>query len=155
MPVPSRPSLAVLALMVVISAAVPACTPIETAHGYVPSPAEMDALRLGSDTRQTVARAIGRPAIVGVLAGSDWFYIRSNYRQIGVGAPQETGRQIVALTFDDKDRLTGVQRFDLADGRVVPISRRVTDSGVRSVGLLDQLGRNLGRVNAEQMLAQP
>lgn len=155
MPAPSRALLPVLALMAGLAVVLPACSPIEKAHGYVPSPAEMEALTLGEDTRESVAGAIGRPAIVGVLPGSDWFYIRSDYRQIGVGAPRETARRIVALSFDDADRLSGVQEFDLADGRVIPISRRVTDSGVRSVGLLDQLGRNLGRVNAAQMLAQP
>lgn len=138
-----------------LAASLAACTPIETGHGYIPTAEELAALTPGSDTRATVAAAIGRPAMTGALDDESWFYVRSTYRQSGVAPPQEISREIVALSFDDAGRLANVERLGLEDARAVAITRRVTDSGVRSVGLVDQLGRNLGRISADQVLAQP
>lgn len=148
-------SVIALAMGALFAATLVGCTAIERSHGYVPSVDEVAALQLGIETRASVAAAIGRPATIGVLESSDWFYVRSAYSQTGVGAREETSRDVLALRFDDTGKLAAIERFGLEDGRLVPISRRVTETGVRSVGLLDQLGRSLGRVSAEQILTQP
>jgi len=51
------------------------------------------------------------------------------------------------LRFSDDDVLQNVERFGLEDGRVVPLSRRVTESTVQDVTFIRQLIRNFGQIN--------
>ena len=61
--------------------------------------------------------------------------------------PQEIDRQVVAVSFDANGVVANIERFGLERGRVVTLSRRVTDSGVTGVSLAGQLLGNLGNFN--------
>lgn len=130
-----------------------ACTPIVRNHGYVPPADELAQLQVGVDTREAVAEAVGRPSTSGVTEG-DWYYVASTRRTIGPFAPRETNREVVALTYDAQGRLANVERFGLEDGRVVALSRRVTDTNVRRPGFLRQLLTSVGRLQAGDLLAE-
>ncbi len=93
---------------------------------------------------------IGRPSSIGILADSGWYYVRSRYREGGVRGAHEVDREVVAISFDPGGRVTNVERFGLLEGRVVPLSRRVTDSNVQGISFLRQLFGNLGRFSADQ-----
>lgn len=121
-----------------------ACSPQMRYHGYAPSDADLAAIRIGTDTRQTVAERLGRPSMVGVLEGSDWFWVQSDWRHEHWRAPVETDRQVVAISFDNRDRVTNIQRFGLRDGEVVALSARVTDAGSRP-RVLTQVFRVFGQ----------
>ena len=99
-----------------------------------------------------MAFAVGRPSAIGVLTGSGWYYVGSRFRQIGIKAPQEIDRQVVAISFDDKGIVSNVERFGLQDGEVVTISRRVTSSNVKGVSFLRQLLGNIGNLGAGELL---
>ena len=53
----------------------------------------------------------------------------------------------MAISFDDTDAIANIERFGLEDGRIVPLSRRVTDSSVVENGFLRQLLGNIGNFN--------
>lgn len=134
-----------LSLAVALAAlALGACAPQMRYHGYAPSDESLSAIQVGRDTRETVAEQIGRPGMGGVLEGSDWFYVQSDWRHANWRAPVETDRQVVAISFDGRDRVSNIERFGLRDGEVVALSRRVTDSGTRP-GVLSQAFRVLGQ----------
>ena len=61
---------------------------------------------------------------------------------------------MVAIRFDGAGRVSNVERFGLERGRVVPLSRRVTDSNVEGVGLLRQLFGSLGQLSAEDLVGE-
>ncbi|MCB1399310.1 MAG: outer membrane protein assembly factor BamE, partial [Rhodobacteraceae bacterium] len=61
-------------------------------------------------------------------------------------------RQVVAVSFTEAGLVSNVERFGLQDGQVVVLSRRVTESNIRSLGLVRQLMGSLGRVSAGQLL---
>ena len=67
-------------------------------------------------------------------------------------APKEIKREVVAISFNDKGVVSNVERFGLAQGEVVPLSRRVTESNVKGIGFIRQLLGSIGRVNAGQIL---
>jgi outer membrane protein assembly factor BamE (lipoprotein component of BamABCDE complex) len=69
-------------------------------------------------------------------------------RTIGPAKPEVIEREVVAVSFDSAGRVANVERFGLEQGRVVPISRRVTSSSTANKGFLRQLLGNLGRFNA-------
>lgn len=129
-----------------------ACSPIYRNHGYAPTDAELSAVEVGRDTRETVAQAVGRPSANGVLGDGRWYYVQSRYRQGGVRAPQEIERQVVVITFAESGTVSNVERFGLDDGRVVALSRRVTESNIEGVTFIGQLLSNLGRISADNLI---
>lgn len=118
-------------LLIPVLAIAAACSPIVRFHGYAPSDEDLSQIVIGQDSRESVAQKVGQPGMGGVMEGSDWFYVQSDWRQRGWRAPEETDRQVVAISFDSRDRVSNIERFGLQDGQVVALSRRVTDSGPR------------------------
>jgi len=135
----------VLASMLV--AVMAACSPIMRYHGYAPSDEMLADVQIGQDTRETVTAKIGRPGIGGVMQGSGWFYVQSDWRVRNWRAPEEVDRQVVAISFDDRDRVTNIERFGLADGEVITLSRRVTAAGPQP-SIMSQVFRVLGNFSA-------
>ena len=132
--------LSVAALAVLISA----CSPVMRYNGYAPTPDQLEEIQIGQDTRETVAQKIGQPGIGGVMEGSGWFYVQSDWRQRNWRAAEEIDRQVVAVTFDQRDRVANIERFGLEDGEVITLSRRITDLGPQP-SVLSQVLRVLGR----------
>ncbi len=129
-----------------------ACSPIIRNHGYVPTDDELALIEVGIDTRETVAEKVGRPSASGLLNDVGWYYVQSRWKTRGARAPQEVDRQLVAITFTEEGTVSDVGRFGLADGQVITLSRRVTESNVRGAGLIRQLLGNLGGIRADQIV---
>lgn len=133
-------------------AALAGCSPVYRNHGYVPVEEDLATLSVGQSTRQDVATAVGRPSATGLLQGSGWYYVGSRWKHFGPFAPEEISREVVAISFAENDTVSNIERFGLADGRVVPLSRRVTTDNVGGMSVIAQLLGNLGRLNPGQML---
>ncbi|WP_240758038.1 outer membrane protein assembly factor BamE [Palleronia sediminis] len=131
-------------LAAVFLLAATACAPIFSNHGYVPPPEALNELQLGVTTKAEVGQAIGRPSASGILSESGWYYVQSRFRQYGYRREAEIDRQVVSIQFDPAGRVSNVSRFGLERGRVVPLSRRITDTGVQEIGFLRQLFGNVG-----------
>lgn len=128
------------------------CTPIYQNHGYVPTEEELSRIEVGKSSREEVSAVIGRPSSVGVLQGSGWFYVGSRWKHYGARAPQEIDRQVVAITFNEGGTVENVERFGLERGEVVVLSRRVTKSNIKGLGLIRELLGSFGRVSAGKLL---
>lgn len=133
------------------AAAIAACSAVYRNHGYIPSDAELARVEVGVSTRSDVAAEIGRPTSSGLLADSGWYYVGSRFKHLGARPPEEIDRQVVAITFTPEGVVENVERFGLEQGQIVPITRRVTESNVKGIGLLRQLFANFGRLNANQL----
>ncbi len=123
------------------------CSPTFTDHGYVPSEADLALVTIGVDTKESVAAVVGRPSSAGILADSGYYYVASRRRNLGIRQNEIVDREVVAISFDAGGRVSNVERFGLERGRVVPISRRVTETNVRGQGFLRQLFGNIGNFN--------
>jgi outer membrane protein assembly factor BamE (lipoprotein component of BamABCDE complex) len=130
-----------------------ACAPVVRNHGYVPSDQELAADEVGTDTRDSVAEKVGRPSVQGLLDDTAWFYVQSRWETRGARAAQEVDRQVLAISFNEAGTVANIERFGLERGKIVPLSRRVTESSVQGMGVLRQLLGNLGRLNAGQLLS--
>lgn len=142
--------LAVLAAALALAA----CTAQFRNHGYAPTDAELEAVQVGVSTRESVSEAVGRPAAGGLLTDSAWYYVESRWRHAGARAPEEVERQVLAISFDASGRVSNVERFGLEDGRVVPLSRRVTETNIQGSGLIRQLLGNLGNFDPGAFIRQ-
>jgi len=134
------------ALAVVCLGALAGCTATYQNHGYVPPDEDLAQLVPGVDTRATVDDVIGAPSASGVLSG-DYYYVRSRVKNFGMYNPEVIERQVLAISFDQQNVIANIERFDLRDGNVVPLSRRVTTSSVQSKGFLRQILGNIGNLN--------
>ncbi len=128
------------------------CTAVYRNHGYVPTDSELQDITVGVSTRDSVAESIGRPSTFGVIEGSGWYYVQSRWKHFGMREPQEIDRQLVAISFDKNGVVENIERFTLEDGRVVPISRRVTDSNIKGISFIRQLLGNIGNLTSGDLL---
>lgn len=132
--------------------AVVACAPVYRNHGYAPEDSALAQITVGQDTRKTVAEIVGRPSAAGLLNDEGWYYVQSRYRHFGAKKPEEIERQVVAISFTPGGIVENVERFGLAEGKVVPLSRRVTKTNIKGVSLIGQLLGNIGQFRADQFI---
>lgn len=135
-------------------AAVLACTPVFRNHGYAPTDTDLALLTVGQDTRDTVQAAVGPPSATGLLTSDAWYYVQSRFRHFGPREPEEIERQVVAISFDAGGTITNIERFGLEQGRVVALSRRVTETNIKGVTLIGQLLGNFGRLGAGDFIGR-
>lgn len=124
------------------------CAPTFRNHGYIPPEEELQEIVVGIDTRATVEETVGPPSSGGVLSEGDYYYVRSKTKTFGLRETKEIERQVLAITFDSRGVVQNIERFGLENGRVVPLTRRVTASGVSDVSVLRQLMGNIGKIGA-------
>ena len=135
-----------------VTLAISGCTATIRNHGYIPPEEDLQELVVGIDTRASVEDVVGSPTAGGILEGGNYFYVRSTVRTFGPRRPEVVDRQVLAISFDENGVLSNIESFGLEDGRVVTLSRRVTDSNIKGISLLRQLLGNLGNINAGQFL---
>lgn len=129
-----------------------ACASVYRNHGYVPTEEDLAAIKVGVDTRDTVAEAVGTPSAQGVLQESGYYYVASRVRHYGPREPRIVSRELVAISFDSSGVVRNIERYGLEDGQIIPLSRRVTSSSVEDKTFLRQLLGNLGRFNPGTVL---
>jgi len=61
---------------------------------------------------------------------------------------------VVAISFNQAGVVENVERFGLEDGRVIVLSRRVTEANVKGISFLRQLFGSLGRLSAGDLLRE-
>lgn len=131
-----------------------ACSPVIRNHGFIPFQEDLDQIVVGQDTRESVAALVGPPTAGGVLSGGNYYYVASQFRHYGAVAPQEISREVLAIRFDAAGMVVNIERFGLEDGRVVVLSRRVTDDNIADTTFIRQLLGNIGRVNAADFIGE-
>ncbi|MBY5988858.1 SmpA / OmlA family protein [Roseovarius sp. THAF27] len=133
--------------IVCLVGALAACTPTYRNHGYMPLQEDLQNLVVGVDTRDTVNDVIGPPSSAGMLDRGDYYYVRSRVKEVGMYRPEVIERQVLAISFAPNDTIANIETFSLADGNIVPLTRRVTDSSVVGNGFLRQILGNFGNID--------
>jgi outer membrane protein assembly factor BamE (lipoprotein component of BamABCDE complex) len=141
------------AAICVLALGLAACGPTFRNHGYVPDPEDLAAVTVGVDTRESVESTIGLPTTTGVQRETAWYYVRDRVRRFGPQAPRTIDRELVAVSFAADGTVANVERFGLEQGRVVALSRRVTETSIQDFGLVQQILRNFGRIDIGEALA--
>src|SRR4051812_14041207 len=116
-----------------------ACAPTVQVHGYVPPQADIARIRPGVDDTATVQKILGMPSSAGVLRDSAWYYVQSTVENYTYHAPKVVNRTVLAVNFDKRGLVRDVKRYGLADGRIINLETRTTETGGRELGVLEQL----------------
>ncbi|SFD98155.1 Outer membrane protein assembly factor BamE, lipoprotein component of the BamABCDE complex [Roseivivax sediminis] len=133
-----------VAVMALAVAAFSGCTAQYRNHGYIPPEEELARIVPGIDTRATVEDVVGVPTSESMLADRGYYWVSSRMRSFAWQRPEVVQRQVVAISFDPGGVVQGVERYGLEDGRVVPITRRVTDNADSDIGFIRRLFGNIG-----------
>ena len=141
-----------IGLVTLLCIALAGCTARYRTHGYVPSEDELQQIVPGVDTRGTVEDLIGVPSTSGTLNESGFYYIESDVRHFAWKAPEVVDREVLAITFDSGGVVQNIERFGLEDGQVVPLARRITQSGDGDISFIRKLFGNIGGLNAADFL---
>ena len=137
--------------LVLVILAVSGCAPRVRDFGYAPSDAELNEIVVGVDSQDRVSELVGFPASQSLRGDDAWYYLSARHETVGMRAPQITDRQLVAISFKSEGTVRNVERFTIEDGRIVTLSRRVTDNRTKGIGILRQAFGNLGRISADQI----
>ena len=81
---------------------------------------------------------------------SGYYYVRSRIKEVGMYRPEVIEREVLAISFAPNDTIANIETFSLADGNIVPLTRRVTDSSVVGSGFLRQILGNFGNINPSE-----
>ncbi|CAN5651793.1 outer membrane protein assembly factor BamE [soil metagenome] len=136
----------------VVASLAAGCAPTTRVHGYVPSEAEVARVRPGIDTEASVAELLGRPSSNGILRESAWYYVQSTVENLTYNAPRVVDRTVLAVNFDPTGTVTAIDRYGIEDGQVINLTTRVTATGGRRIGVLEQLFGNILNLDAEQFV---
>lgn len=128
------------------------CTPIVENHGYIPVAADIEALTIGTDSKETILASLGRPTSRGVQGDSSWYYVSYTERKMAFLKPQITSREILAISFGPNDKVVAVDRYGLENGVVVDLNTRETLTGGRRLTFFQQMLGNVGNFSAESFL---
>jgi len=146
--VKAKMTLVVTASIVVLAG----CSSTYKFHGYAPSEDELADVIVGADTRETVEEIIGKPSSSGLLEDGSWYYVATKVEHRTYKAPKAVERELVAVSFDEVGVVSNVERFGLEDGRVVTLSRRVTDLPVKGPSVLSQIIGNIGNFDLGEVV---
>lgn len=141
-----------IALSFVLCAGLAACSAQMRTHGYVPPQEDLDNVIVGVDTRDTVNDTLGVPTTFGAVKDGNYYYVRSQFKQLGMFKPEEISREVVAVSFDDKGVVRNIERFGLENGEVIVLEHRVTETSVPDLGFIRRLISTIGGPSASQFI---
>lgn len=150
----SNPLRRTAAVLLLGGAVLSACAPTSSVHGYVPSPPDVARIRPGVDTAETVQEVLGRPSSAGLLQDSAWYYVQTTIENYTYNPPRVVDRVVLAVNYDANGVVQDIESYGLEDGRVINLTTRTTETGGRTLGVLEQLFGNLLNIDAEQVFQQ-
>lgn len=148
----SMPPRRVLPALLVALAILAGCAPTVRVHGYIPPAEDVAQIRPGVDTAESVEETLGRPSSSGVLRDSGWYYVQTTIQNYTYNPPRVIDRTVLAVEFDQRGVVRDVARYGLEDGRIINLTVRTTETGGRTLGVLEQLFGNLLNLDAEQFV---
>ena len=139
---------AVLALIIA------ACSVTYEYHGYVPTGHDLRAVKVGESTPEDVLETVGRPASAGFLDPGTWYYAAAKIRRRAFRDPEFTDQQVVAISFNEEGTVSNVERFGLKNGQPVVLNRRITETDLGQLSIVDQLMKSFGRIDPGELLSR-
>lgn len=144
MNVPLRP--AALSAAVALAALSGACAPIASQHGFVALDVKPGEVKVGEDTKSTVLERLGSPSAKATFDENTWFYMTQGVQRVAFYRPRVTKRDVVAVSFDEAEKVKTVNSYTLADGKVIALNGRETPTRGRELTIIEQLLGNVGRM---------
>jgi len=125
--------------------ALAACAPISSTHGFQALDVKPAELKVGEDTKSTVLERLGSPSAKSTFDDNTWYYMSQSVERLAFYKPRVTKRDVVAINFDEAERVKAVNSYQLEDGKVIALNGRETPTRGRELTILEQLLGTVGR----------
>jgi outer membrane protein assembly factor BamE (lipoprotein component of BamABCDE complex) len=142
-----------LAGALALAAALAGCSAQYRNHGYVPPEEDLANIVVGVDTRDSVAQSIGTPSTRDLIDESGYYYVRSRIKTFAHQQPTVVEREVVAISFDKRGVVSGIDRYGLEHGKFVPLRRETTQTGGSQTSFLKKLLKRLGKFSAGDFIS--
>ena len=114
-------------------------------RGYQARAQDLQQLRVGMSMAE-VRSTLGSPSTTATVQyqGDSYYYTSSKIKTSAFLANEELDRQILAVRFDQSQRVQSFGQYTLQDGQVIDMNTRKTPSRGRELSILQQMFGNLG-----------
>ncbi len=123
-----------------------------THHGYLLPPNALEQVPVGS-SRDQVLIALGSPSTTAQFGGEVFYYVsQTRVRAVAFMDPKIVDQRVIAVYFDERQRVARIADYGLQDGRVVDFVTRTTPTGGEDINFLTQLlgaGPGLGSIGGQ------
>lgn len=123
-----------------------------THHGYLLPANALEQVPVGS-SRDQVLIALGSPSTTAQFGGEVFYYVsQTRVRTVAFMDPKIVDQRVIAVYFDERQRVARIADYGLQDGRVVDFVTRTTPTGGEDINFLTQLlgaGPGLGSIGGQ------
>ncbi len=137
------------ALFAVATLALAACSPTIASRGNLPDPDVVAAIEPGVTQLEDIRGSLGTPSTTATFGTPVWYYMSEQTETLAFFKPKVIERRIIAITFDESERVDDVVTYTEEDGKPIDVVSRVTPTAGNELKLLQQLFGNLGRFNSQ------
>ncbi len=123
-----------------------ACAPTIANNGFQAVDLKPKDVKVG-DTRSSVLLRLGSPSTQGTFDPNVWYYISQQTERYAYYLPRVQKREVVAITFDKDEKVSGVKDLTLKDGYQIAYDRNATPTRGRQLNWIEQLLGNIGHGN--------
>ncbi len=142
----TRSALALPVILALCLAGVSACAPTIATNGFQAVDLKPKDVKVG-DTRSSVLLRLGSPSTQGAFDPNVWYYISQQTERYAYYLPRVQKREVVAITFDKEEKVSGVKDLTLKDGYQIAYDRNATPTRGRQLNWIEQLLGNIGHGN--------
>ena len=136
-----------LAAMVVGAALLSACSGIRQHRGYVVDEQLAQAVQVGVDNKESVAKTLGRPTFIGQFNPNDWYYLSRDTTQFAFRNPRVTDQKLLHVRFDAAGNVIAVDRSGEERIAAVDPSGDKTATLGRKRSFFEELFGNIGTIS--------
>lgn len=101
-------------------------------NGNMPAQEKIDEIRLGQ-SKQDVMNILGAPSLTTGLSDDHWIYMASTTKKVAFFHPEELERKVLAISFDN-NKISKIEKLNLADGNKLPIDTDTTQTTEQEQG---------------------
>ena len=113
-------------------------------HGFVPTDYTLDQIVEGS-SREQVLLTLGTPSTSAHFGNEVFYYIsQTRSRPVAFMRAKPVNQTVVAVYFDEEDRVTRTTKYGLKDGKLFDFTNQVTPTGGAEATFLSRIMENVG-----------
>ena len=115
-----------------------------TIHGFVPSDYTLDQIVEGS-SREQVLLTLGSPSTTANFGNEVFYYIsQTRKRPVAFMKSEPVDQTVVAVYFDEEQRVSRTVRYGLKDGKLFDFTNQVTPTAGKEASFLGRVVENIG-----------
>ena len=136
-----------VAAIIGLGLALSACAGIRDHRGFVIDQALADAIQVGIDNKDSVAKTLGRPTFTAQFDPNEWYYVSRNTTQFAFRDPKVTNQTVLRVNFDQAGNVTAVSKTGKELIASVDPSGDKTPTLGRKRSFFDELFGNIGTIS--------